>query len=677
MTDPRTDVEGDTSPPDDPDAGRRRVVIEHVTPAVDSGRFPAKRIIGDKILVSADLLVDGHDQIRARVRYRKEGEQDWHEAPMEPLANDRWQGEFVVTEIGRYRYTVCAWVDAFASWRHDLLRRQQPEDIAMALRMGADLLAAAADRAGGEDRERLRRWAAELSSDAPVEQRLPRALGEELVGLMRRHADRSLATTYRPELTLIVDAERARFSAWYELFPRSCVADESQHGTFRACAGRLEEAARMGFDIVYLPPVHPIGRTKRKGRNNSLAAGPKDPGSPWAIGAQEGGHKSVHPLLGTLDDFRWFVRRANELGLEVALDIAFQCSPDHPYVAEHPEWFRWRPDGSVQYAENPPKKYEDIYPFNFETENWQALWQELKSVFLFWMEQGVRIFRVDNPHTKPFVFWEWLIEDIKRDDPDVLFLSEAFARPKIMHRLAKLGFSQSYTYFTWRNTKFELTEYLTELTRSSVCEYFRPNFWPNTPDILSEYLQFGARPAFMIRVILAGTMTANYGIYGPAYELTENRAREPGSEEYRDSEKYQVRHWDIARPDSIRELIARINRIRRENPALQSDKNLAFHPVDNDELICYSKHTDGLENIILTVVNLDPYHTQSGWVELPVETLDLDLRHPYQVHDLVTGSRFLWHGARNYVELDPRRSPGHIFRLRRKVRTERDFDYYF
>ncbi|NIR90304.1 MAG: alpha-1,4-glucan--maltose-1-phosphate maltosyltransferase [Gammaproteobacteria bacterium] len=677
MTDPRANVEGGTLPPDDPNAGRRRVVIEQVTPAVDSGRFPAKRIIGDMVLVDADLLVDGHDQISARVRYRKEGEQGWREAPMEPLANDRWRGGFVVTEIGRYRYTVCAWVDAFASWRHDLLRRQQPEDIAMALRTGAELLAAAAERAGGEDRERLRHWGAELGGDGPVEQRLSRALGEDLVRLMARHADRSLATTYRPELALIVDVERARFSAWYELFPRSCVTDDSRHGTFRDCAGRLDEVARMGFDIVYLPPVHPIGRTKRKGRNNRLVAGPKDPGSPWAIGAEEGGHKSVHPLLGTLDDFRWFMRRANDLGLEVALDIAFQCSPDHPYVAEHPDWFRWRPDGSVQYAENPPKKYEDIYPFNFETENWQSLWQELKSVFLFWMEQGVHIFRVDNPHTKPFVFWEWLIGEIKRDDPDVLFLSEAFARPKIMLELAKLGFSQSYTYFTWRNTKFELTEYLAELTRSPVSEYFRPNFWPNTPDILSEYLQFGARPAFMIRVILAGTMSANYGIYGPAYELTENRPREPGSEEYLDSEKYQVRHWDTARPDSIRELIARINRIRRDNPALQSDTSLAFHPVDNDELICYSKHTDGLENIILTVVNLDPYHTQAGWVELPVEALDLDPRHPYQVHDLVTGSRFLWHGARNYVELDPRRSPGHIFRLRRKVRTERDFDYYF
>jgi starch synthase (maltosyl-transferring) len=426
----------------------------------------------------------------------------------------------------------------------------------------------------------------------------------------------------------------------------------------------------MGFDVLYLPPIHPVGHTHRKGKNGSPTAGPRDPGSPWAIGSEEGGHKAVHPQLGTLEDFHRFVDKAREHSMEVALDISFQCSPDHPYVREHPSWFRRRPDDTVQYAENPPKKYEDIYPFDFETEDWRELWEELKSIVLFWIAQGIRIFRVDNPHTKPFVFWEWLIDEIKRDHPDVILLSEAFTRPKIMYRLAKLGFSQSYTYFAWRNTKWEFSQYFTELTQTEVREYFRPNLWPNTPDILTEYLQSGGRPAFMTRLVLAATLGASYGIYGPAFELCENRPREPGSEEYLNSEKYEIKQWELDRPDSLKDLIARVNQIRRENPALQSDWSLVFHQVDNEQIICYSKRSEDLENVILVVVNLDPRYMQSGWVELALDELGLDGDESYQVHDLLTGARHRWQGRRNYVELNPHVVPAHVFRLEREVGSD-------
>jgi starch synthase (maltosyl-transferring) len=432
----------------------------------------------------------------------------------------------------------------------------------------------------------------------------------------------------------------------------------------------------MGFDVLYFPPIHPIGRINRKGKNNTLDPSPDDVGSPWAIGAKEGGHKAVHPELGTLEDFRALVAKAKQYGIEIAMDIAFQCAPDHPYVKEHPSWFRWRPDGTVQYAENPPKKYQDIYPFHFETEDWKALWQELKSIFDFWIEQGVHIFRIDNPHTKPFALWEWLITEIKKEHPNVIFLAEAFTRPKVMHRLAKLGYTQSYTYFAWRNTQGELIEYLTELTQQQGREYFRPNFWPNTPDILNEYLQFGGRPAFITRLILAATLSSNYGIYGPAFELLENKPLKPGSEEYLDSEKYEIKSWDLDRSDNLRELIGLVNRIRRRNPALQQNWNLCFHPVDNEEIICYSKWTDDLSDIILVTVNLDPHHTQSGWVNLALDKLGLENQQSFQVHDLLGDEHYLWHGARNYVELNPRRIPAHIFRLHRRTRTERDFDYF-
>jgi starch synthase (maltosyl-transferring) len=661
----------------DPD-GRRRVVIEGLTPQIDGGRFPIKRVCDEQVIVEADVFCDGHDTLRCLLRSRLEDAVGWDEVLMEPLGNDRWRGAFTVSQVGVYRYTVTAWVDHFASWRRDLAKKvEADQDVAIDLLSGAEQVQRASMRASGEDAQQLRAWSSQLREACrDLEERVQIALDEALAAAMQVYPDRSLATTSCQELAVVVDRQKARFSAWYEMFPRSCAPTPGQHGTFKDCEARLPYVAGMGFDVLYLPPIHPIGSTHRKGRNNATVAGPEDPGSPWAIGSPLGGHQAIHPQLGTLDDFRRFLAKAREYEIEVALDIAFQCSPDHPYVQQHPEWFRHRPDGTVQYAENPPKKYEDIYPLDFETDHWQELWEELKRVVLFWAEQGVRIFRVDNPHTKSFHFWEWLIREVKQAYPEVIFLAEAFTRPKVMYNLAKRGFTQSYTYFAWRNTSAELVEYFTTLTQTAVREFFRPNLWPNTPDILTEYLQLGGRPAFMTRLVLAATLGASYGIYGPANELCENQPREPGSEEYLHSEKYEIKHWDIDRPDSLKDFIARINRIRRENPALHRDWCLRFHPVSNEHLVCYSKHTSDYADIILVVVNLDPHHTQSGWIELSPEALDVPLDGHCQVHDLLSDSRYLWHGRRNFVELNPSAVPAHIFRVRRRVRTERDFEYY-
>ena len=590
--------------------------------------------------------------------------------------NDRWRGVFVAAEIGRYVYTLAAWVDQFKSWRRDLQKKAEVgAHTELDFLTGALWIEEAAKRAAAADQKKLAQDAKSLrANDQTLSDKIATAISDDLLGLVGRYPDRNVETRYSKELAVVVDREKARCGAWYEMFPRSCAAESGAHGTFKDGERLLSYVASMGFDILYLPPIHPIGYTHRKGKNNSVTATANDPGSPWAIGSDEGGHKSVHPRLGPLEDFKRFVRKADTLGLEVALDLAYQCSPDHPYVKEHPQWFRWRPDGTVQYAENPPKKYQDIYPLDFTSDQWRELWQELKSVVEFWHEQGIRIFRVDNPHTKPLPFWEWLIGEMKRDHPEVIFLAEAFTRPKVMYRLAKLGFSQSYSYFAWRNTKPEITQYFQELTQTEVREYFRPNLWPNTPDILTEYLQFGGRPAFMIRLVLAATLGASYGIYGPAFELLEARPREPGSEEYFNSEKYEIKHWDRESADSLKEFIARINGIRRENPALQSDWSLQFHEVDNEQIICYTKQTEDLGNVVAVVVNLDPHHVQSGWVKIPVEALRLDAS--YQAHDLLSGARFLWHGEKNYVALDPNMAPAHILRLRRRVRREQDFDYF-
>jgi len=644
----------------------RRVVIERVEPEVDGGRFPIKRTVGEEVRVRADIYADGHDLLGAMLLYRTAGESAWVEAPMRMVNNDRWETRFRVETLGRYVYTIVAWVDAFRTWSADLQKRAAAgQDIAVDMLIGADIVRAAAGRASGSDAKKLAEAAARLKKSAKEsrETAIGFALDTELTALVNASRDRTADARYEKDLAVVVDPEKARFSAWYEMFPRSCTTDAKRHGTFRDCIDRLPYIAGMGFDILYLPPIHPIGRAERKGKNNSTTPLPGEPGSPWAIGATEGGHKAIHPQLGSLEDLKALVGKAKELGIDVALDIAYQCSPDHPYVKEHREWFRERPDGTVQYAENPPKKYQDIYPFNFDTGHARELWEELKSIVVYWIEQGIHVFRVDNPHTKPFAFWEWMIGEVKRDHPETIFLSEAFTRPKVMYQLAKLGFTQSYTYFAWKNTSWEIAEYFTELEEGGILEYFRPNLWPNTPDILNEYLQKNGRPGFTARLILATTLGASYGIYGPAFELCEGRPVREGSEEYLDSEKYQIRVWDINNPNSLRDLITHMNRIRRGSPALQRNTGLKFHPVDNTQMIAYSKVCDDPADIIFVVVNLDPHNRQAGWVNVDVDALHLGSEESYQVHDLLTDARYVWHGSRNFVDLNPSILPAHIFRV--------------
>jgi starch synthase (maltosyl-transferring) len=660
--------------------GRIRAVIDRVQPAVDAGRFAVKRVVGERVEVTADCFTDGHDVLRVMLRWCAEDQTRAHEVPMRPLGNDVWSAEFTPPAVGRYHYSVSAWVDTFASWRHEMSRRIDEDDIRIALRMGAIEIAAVAARARAEDHKVLARWAknmetaaADRASDAESLKAL--ALDDTYATLAALYPDRSLAEN-STELPLVVDRIRARFSSWYEMFPRSASPEPGRHGTFQDVEARLPAIAAMGFDVLYFPPIHPIGRINRKGKNNTLVTAAGDVGSPWAIGAVEGGHKSILRELGTPADFRRLVAKATDFGIEIALDIAFQCAPDHPYVKAHPSWFRWRPDGSVQYAENPPKKYQDIYPFNFESEDWQELWAELRSVFDHWIGEGVKIFRVDNPHTKAFPFWEWVITEIKREHPDVILLAEAFTRPKIMHRLAKLGFTQSYTYFTWRNSKQGLTEYFTELSSGPGIDYFRPNVWPNTPDILHEQLHTGEPAVYMARLVLAATLAASYGIYGPAYELREHTPQNPGSEEYLNAEKYQLRTWNQDDPDSLAPFISRINQIRRNNPALHADHSLRFLPIDNEQLLAYAKTSDDGSNVVVVIVNLDPYNVQSGILTLDPESIGVKPVQPFQMHDLLSNQRFLWQGQYNFIRLDPHSVPAHICVVRRLTRDERDFDYF-
>ncbi len=641
--------------------GRIRVIIEGVQPSVDGGAFPAKRVEGDVVTVEADIFADGHDLISAVLLHRHTTDKAPAETRMRALVNDRWRAELRVDKLGVYTFTIEAWIDHFLTWHRDLQKRAAA-DLEMQLRIGLEMIRAAASRAKGRDRTRLEHYIEIIEGDGDVADKVHTVRSDELLGLMWRHGERRFVTRHACEYAIEVDRRKAAFSTWYELFPRSV-------GTFADVEAQLPRIARMGFDVLYFPPIHPIGRTFRKGRNNSVESTESDPGSPWAIA----GHKDIHDDLGTMRDFTRLVAAAKEHGIEIAMDVAFQTAPDHPYVREHPEWFLKRPDGSVQYAENPPKKYQDIYPFHFESEAWRELWEELLDVFRFWIDKGVRIFRVDNPHTKPLPFWHWVLNELKRDHPDLIFLAEAFTRPKIMYWLAKAGFTQSYTYFAWRNTKYELTEYFGEIAKPPVSDFFRPNAWPNTPDILTEYLQYGGRPAFVIRLMLAATLSANYGIYGPAFERFVNAAREPGSEEYLDSEKYEVKQWGESDND-LSEMIAVVNRVRRENPALQQNLTLKFHETTNDEILCYSKSAG--DNVVLTVVNVDPHNPQSGWIELDLNALNLDANRPFQVHELLSGARYTWHGPRNYVQLSPHVVPAHIFRIRRKVRTEQDFEYF-
>jgi starch synthase (maltosyl-transferring) len=649
---------------DKPNEGRSRVVIENVQPQINCGLFPIKRIIGDLVSIQADVFGDGHDHVRARLLWKEEGAAGWESKEMLPLGNDRWQGEFRVDKIGRYRYTLVGEIDHFETWQSDLKKRVEAgQDLAVPFATGAALLEQVQPRAGKQDSAQLAGWAKKLRAADKDESAVELALRDELLATVHRYPDPAIETWYERELEVVVDRERAGFSAWYELFPRSWSPTPGKHGTLRDVAARLDYVAEMGFDVLYLPPISPIGKSFRKGKNNSVEAAPGEEGSPWAIGSAEGGHTAIHPALGTFKDFADLTKRTKQKKMEIALDIAFQCAPDHPWVTEHPEFFKKRPDGSIQYAENPPKKYQDIYPLDFESSNWQGLWDALKDVFSFWMDQGVLIFRVDNPHTKAFPFWQWVIPELKAKDPSVLFLAEAFTRPRVMERLAKLGFSQSYTYFTWRDSKQELTEYLLELTTTPIPEYFRPNFWPNTPDILPIHLQTGGLPASRFRLVLAATLSSNYGIYGPAFELGENTPFKPGGEEYLNSEKYEIKQWDLTNPASLKPLITRLNQIRGANPALKSNQRLHFHPTDNPMLICYSKRTADGSNQILVVVNLDPSLVQAGWVDVDLGALGLAADVTFEVYDLLADHAYSWRGSRNYVQLRPAEAPGHVFRV--------------
>ena len=657
-----------------PEMAVRRVIVDDIQPALECGRFPIKRTVGEPVQVTAIVLSDGHDLLNGVLKFRRAAPEggdapEWNEVPLRPLGNDRWAAAFTPDELGTWEYTVEAWIDRFATWLHGLVARfDAGQDVASELIEGAELIhvavrlgsdAASGGRATPEEDLKLLEFADVISTSLEPATRVAAARDPELRRLMDARPDRSHADALSPPLRVTVDPERARFSAWYEMFPRSCSDDPARSGTFREAEARLPDIAAMGFDVLYLPPVHPIGVTNRKGRNNALTAAPGDPGSPWAIGGEAGGHTAIDPGLGTIADFDRFVAVANRLGLEMALDIAFQASPDHPWVTEHPQWFRQRPDGTIKYAENPPKKYQDIYPFDFESVEWPSLWAALRDVFLYWIAHGVKIFRVDNPHTKSFRFWSWCIAAIQREHPDTIFLAEAFTRPALMRYLAKAGFSQSYTYFTWRNTPDELRAYLTELTTTDLREFMRPNFFANTPDILHEYLQHGGRPAFEARLLLAALLSSTYGIYS-GFELCEHVAVRPGSEEYLDSEKYEIRIRDWNAPGNLKELIARVNEIRRSHRALQRNDTLQFHGCDNATLLAFSK-TDGPGDGLFAVVNTDPHWTQHGWVQVPLARLGVRGDAPYTVLDLLDGAEYQWRGEWNYVRLDPQERMGHVF----------------
>ncbi|MEK0446888.1 MAG: Alpha,4-glucan:maltose-phosphate maltosyltransferase 1 [Verrucomicrobiota bacterium] len=683
------------------------VVIENLTPLIEGGRYPIKRSVGESMLVEADIFKDGHDTVRARLKWRKSGTTPWHHIPMEPIpnGNDRWTGSCSFFENAAFEFTIEAWGDAFFSWQHEFSTKFKAAlaDLRSETLEGAALVHSASRRAlaAGHpaDATRLEEFAAMIRSGSKEEVHdlchLP-----ELEALMATYPDLSEATEYvlhapsvesvvtdsapRPSgpfyPRVFVDRTEALFAAWYEFFPRSAEGRGDRGSTFRDCLERVEDARRMGFDVIYFPPIHPIGLTARKGRNNTVTCQPGEPGVPYAIGNRHqgcpngGGHRDVAPELGTLEDFDWLVQEIEARGMEVALDFAINCSPDHPYVAEHPEWFFQRPDGSIKYAENPPKKYQDVYPLNFHNPNWRQLWEELTDVVLFWARRRVRIFRVDNPHTKPVAFWEFLIGRVQSEFPDTIFLSEAFTRPKMMRVLAKAGFGQSYTYFTWRNNKHELTEYFTELAHTESAEVFRPNLWPNTPDILPFFLQHGGRSAFLIRAALAATLSPAYGIYS-GFELCENAAL-PNKEEYLDSEKYQWKERDWNAPGNIKAFLTTLNRIRRENRALQQFRNIRFHWAENERVLFFSKTTEARDNLLLIIVTLDPWHPHGSFLHVPLDILGCTEDETYQVHDLVTDERFLWSGTRNYVELDPNSRPTHIFRVRRKTLREQDFEQY-
>ena len=642
--------------------GSKRVVITNVAPQVECGNYLAKAALQDPLTIAADIFTDGHDEVAASVMIKHRKDRLWKEYPMKFTNNDHWELIFYPDKLGVYQFQVQGWVDHFSTWRKGLVKKYEAgQDIKVELQIGAALIEQAAGRAPAKERASLGQFARTLTSGENVEAGVLTATDDKLSAAMQRLKDKALTTVFPQVFSFEVEVKRASFSTWYELFPRSASPEPGRHGTFEDVERLLPRVAAMGFDTLYFPPIHPIGEEKRKGRNNSLTAQPDDPGSPWAIGNRLGGHKAIHPELGTLKDFKRLVQKARDRGIEIAMDIAYQCAPDHPYVKEHPQWFKWRPDGTVQYAENPPKKYEDILPFNFETEDWENLWKELRSVLEYWIDNGVNVFRIDNPHTKSLYFWEWCIGEVRAKNPQVIFLAEAFTRPRIMERLAKAGFNQSYTYFTWRNTKKELEEYMAELTKGEMRYYFRPNFWPNTPDILPPEITYGGENAHIARLILAATLSSNYGLYGPVYEFGFTQPM-PGKEEYVDNEKYELKHWNWDEYTRIKEIIARVNKIRKENTALQDTYNMEFAHTTNDQIICYCKTDKRTGNMLIIAVNLDHFNTQAAEVRIPLEKIGMPVGQQYRVKDLLSGDKYTW-GETNYVELNPWEMPAHILRI--------------
>ncbi|WP_345950693.1 alpha-1,4-glucan--maltose-1-phosphate maltosyltransferase [Mucilaginibacter sp. PAMB04274] len=643
-------------------SGQKRVIITNVSPRVEEGRFPAKVVVNEDVTLSADIFSDGHDEIAASAYIKHADDTAWSEIPMTFVINDHWEAILKTGKLGFYDFKIEGWVDHYTTWKKGLKKKfDAGQDIAVELLIGIELLEEAAAH-NVDDKASLLSWASQIKRLTDPKEAVALALSPDIAGVMYKHRHPELVTQFPVTYRIEVERLKAAFSTWYELFPRSAADGPGKHGTFKDVVRLLPRVAKMGFDVLYFPPIHPIGEKNRKGKNNSLTAGPDDPGSPWAIGNRLGGHKAIHPQLGTLKDFKSLIKEAEKLGVEIAMDIAYQCAPDHPYVKEHPQWFKWRPDGTVQYAENPPKKYEDILPFNFETEDWENLWQELKSVIDYWVDAGIRVFRIDNPHTKAFGFWQWMIGEVRTKNPEVIFLAEAFTRPRIMERLGKAGFNQSYSYFTWRNTKQELEEYLTELTKTEMRYFYRPNFWPNTPDILPPALTQGGDNAHITRVILAATLSSNYGLYGPVYEFGIN-APHGAKEEYIDNEKYEIKNWDWNRYTRIGDIITRVNRIRKQNPALQTTWNIEFATTSNEQIICYVKTDKATHNNLVIAVNLDVFNTQGAHVKIPLPKLGIGYDEPYQVTDLLSGSTYQWTGDYNYVELNPYQMPAHIFKV--------------
>lgn len=655
------------------------VQVENITPVLNGGRYALKRVPGEELVVEADIFKDGHDVLSAVLKWRRIGAAAWNETRMRPLEDKRWRGSCVFYENDMHEFTIEAWAENFLTWRIEYQKKYSGgvENLDSEKLEGSGFVERAAKRAHfQEDKDKLLGFARQIREGDNA--RVHRLIEDpELCSLVQAWPNRSFSTVYKPFRQVFVDRPEAAFAAWYEFFPRSAEGHGDRGSTFRDCLGRIDDAKRMGFDVIYFPPIHPIGLTNRKGRNNSVTCEPGEPGVPYAIGnyregVNGGGHRDVDPNLGTLEDFEWLVGEIRKRGMEVALDFAINCSPDHPYVKEHPDWFYYRPDGSMKYAENPPKKYEDVHPLNFNSPDWKNIWIEMRDLFVFWAERGVRIFRVDNPHTKPVAFWEWLIADMRENYPDVIFLSEAFTHPKMMKILAKVGYNQSYTYFTWRNTKWELQEFLTELTQTEMVEYFRGNFFTNTPDILPFYLQKGGPNAFRIRAVLAATTSPLYGIYS-GFELCENTALREGKEEYLDSEKYQFKERDWDAPGNIKPLITRLNQVRQTHRAFRARRNLRFLETNNENVLAYSRITDAQDDILIIVVNLDPHRSHDAMIQIPLEEVHLSPWESYEMHDLLTDEKWTWQGDRNYVVLNPTdpKEPrvAHIFRLKRFLRS--------